>query len=612
MAIHGKQLKDASIDLTKLEGIAAAPTAGQLLVAASNGSMQALSVGGDLTASVSGGTLDLSIGLGTIQLSMIDAAAIVSEAEGIGSNDNDTTIPTSAAVKDYVDTEAAAQDLDFSADSGTGAVLLDSQALEFTGGTGIDTSASGKTVTLAIDSTVATLTGSQTLTNKTLTSAVLNTGVSGTAIKDEDDMASDSATHLATQQSIKKYVDDSVASAGGGTMSKFTISDGSNTQDIEQADTLTFAGTTNEVDVAVSATDTLTIGLPANVTVSNDLDVSNDLTVAKNLVVGQNLTVNGTTTTVNSTTVTVDDPIFTLGGDSAPSSDDNKDRGIEFRWHNGTAAKTGFFGFDDSTGRLAFIPDATNTNEVFSGTLGAIEGSELYISGTSAVTSSGAAKVQSAVAGQGLAHASGVLSLDLNQLDEKGIDVATDSVVFIDSDDSNISKKETVADLVTGVAGDGLAAASGVLSLSLNELTAAAVNVAGDSIAIIDASDSNNSRKESIADLATAMAGTSASTGVKATNGVFEVTLTSFMQSGSIASNQTDGSTVDVVTLTHTPVAAIDLRINGIAYPQGTSTAGYWYNDNGTIKWNDDGLHEAGLLLDTNDKYQVIYDYFAS
>jgi len=51
----------------------------------------------------------------------------------------------------------------------------------------------------------ATLT--QTLTNKTLTSAVLNTGVSGTAIKDEDNMVSNSATHLATQQSIKAYVD---------------------------------------------------------------------------------------------------------------------------------------------------------------------------------------------------------------------------------------------------------------------------------------------------------------------------------------------------------------------------------------------------------------------
>ena len=50
----------------------------------------------------------------------------------------------------------------------------------------------------------------KTLTNKTLTSAVLNTGISGTAIKDEDNMTSDSATHLATQQSIKAYVDSSI------------------------------------------------------------------------------------------------------------------------------------------------------------------------------------------------------------------------------------------------------------------------------------------------------------------------------------------------------------------------------------------------------------------
>lgn len=94
-----------------------------------------------------------------------------------------------------------------------------------------------------------------------------------------------------------------------------------------------------------------------------------DVDVGKDLVVTGDLTVNGTTTTVNSTTVTVDDPIFTLGGDTAPVSDDNKDRGIEFRWYDG-AAKTGFFGFDDSTGKFTFIPDGTNTSEVYSGTLG--------------------------------------------------------------------------------------------------------------------------------------------------------------------------------------------------------------------------------------------------
>ena len=56
-----------------------------------------------------------------------------------------------------------------------------------------------------------TLTGSETLTNKTLTSPVLNTGVSGTAVADEDNMSSNSATKLATQQSIKAYVDAQIA-----------------------------------------------------------------------------------------------------------------------------------------------------------------------------------------------------------------------------------------------------------------------------------------------------------------------------------------------------------------------------------------------------------------
>jgi len=103
---------------------------------------------------------------------------------------------------------------------------------------------------------------------------------------------------------------------------------------------------------------------------------------SSNVTVGGNLTVNGTTTTVNSTTVTVDDPIFTVGGDTPPGADDNKDRGIEFRWHNGSAAKTGFFGFDDSTGYFTFIPDGTNTSEVYSGTPGTLEAGGVRLSGT--------------------------------------------------------------------------------------------------------------------------------------------------------------------------------------------------------------------------------------
>ena len=57
----------------------------------------------------------------------------------------------------------------------------------------------------------------------------------------------------------------------------WTISDGSTTQSIDGGDTLTVSGTANEVEVAVSATDTLTVGLPNDVTVSNNLTVGNDV-----------------------------------------------------------------------------------------------------------------------------------------------------------------------------------------------------------------------------------------------------------------------------------------------------------------------------------------------
>ena len=108
------------------------------------------------------------------------------------------------------------------------------------------------------------------------------------------------------------------------------------------------------------------------------VSVSNgNITLAPNgtgkVIISGELQIDGTTTTINSTTLTVDDPIITLGGDATPSSDDNKDRGIEFRYHTGSSAKNGFFGYDDSTGYFTFVPDATNTSEVFSGTKGDFE-----------------------------------------------------------------------------------------------------------------------------------------------------------------------------------------------------------------------------------------------
>lgn len=64
--------------------------------------------------------------------------------------------------------------------------------------------------------------------------------------------------------------------------------------------------------------------------------------------------------------------VFTIGGIDPPTSDTHKDKGVQFRWHNGSTAKLGFFGYDDSSSKLVFIPDATNTDDVISGTIGEI------------------------------------------------------------------------------------------------------------------------------------------------------------------------------------------------------------------------------------------------
>ena len=117
-----------------------------------------------------------------------------------------------------------------------------------------------------------------------------------------------------------------------------------------------------------------------NVDVQGTLDVAGALTTANDLIITGNLTVNGTTTTVNSTVTTIDDPIITVGGDTAPASNDGKDRGVEFRYYDGSA-KIGFFGFDRSSSQFAFVTSATNSSEVISGTDGALRAGSLNLTG---------------------------------------------------------------------------------------------------------------------------------------------------------------------------------------------------------------------------------------
>ena len=249
-----------------------APAASSFTLAADSGSNDTFNTGETLTFT-GGDGIDTSVSNNAITITasaittaQLAAATLVTEAEGIGSNDNDTTLPTSAAVKDYVDNNITAQDLDVAGDSGTGAVDLDSQSL-------------------------------------------------------------------------------------------------------------TIAGTTNEIET-VASNQTITIGLP------------NDVTVSNNLTVTGNLYVNGSTTQVNTATTTIEDQLLDLGmvDGAVPSSDLNKDIGVLFNYYSGSAKKAAVF-WDDSTSRVVVSADVSESTGVLTNnTGGALEVASLYVSGCTGST----------------------------------------------------------------------------------------------------------------------------------------------------------------------------------------------------------------------------------
>ncbi len=196
-----------------------------------------------------------------------------------------------------------------------------------------------------------------------------------------------------------------------------------------------------KVAKAGGATGTTVNALSTALTISGN---DGDATFVNSVTITGDLTVNGSTTNVNVETMTVQDPVIELGGienGGALTGNDGKDKGVSFNWFQAGspgAAKLGFFGYDESTGYFTFIPDATNSTEVFAPATGTTLGvadlggvrvpnSELVLQGT-AVDSTAAElnKLDSNVA------ADASFTDDLED---------ADAVIIGDSSDSNATKK---------------------------------------------------------------------------------------------------------------------------------------------------------------------------
>jgi hypothetical protein len=158
----------------------------------------------------------------------------------------------------------------------------------------------------------------KTFTTPTITSPVLNTGVSGSAVLDEDDMSSDSATKVATQQSIKAYVDNSIDTE----MDVVFAADSSSGQITLDSETMTIAGGDNITTAASGNTVTITLSndvvtLTGTQTLTNKTFTSPTInvhtfssgTTTAGMSIGANgIVFEGATADAHETTLTAEDP----------------------------------------------------------------------------------------------------------------------------------------------------------------------------------------------------------------------------------------------------------------------------------------------------------------
>ena len=213
-------------------------------------------------------------------------------------------------------------------DGGTGAVTFTAGILKADG-------TNAFTTVTAPSGTIVGTSDTQTLTNKTINSASNTITITESNISDLGSYITASSTDTLTNKTIDA-ASNTLSNIGNASLtnSSITVTDGTTSTATSLGGTITFAGTSNEIEVGESS-GTITVGLPSDVTIGNNLTVTGDLTV------------NGTTTTVNSTTIEVTNS-FTFEGSTADAfettltvADPTADRTITLPDVTGTVITTG-------------------------------------------------------------------------------------------------------------------------------------------------------------------------------------------------------------------------------------------------------------------------------
>ncbi len=217
----------------------------------------------DGTASVSGAlssATSLALATGATVTGILDEDNMATNSA--------TQLATQQSIKAYVDSQVTAQDLDLAGDSGTGAVDLDSQSLTIAGGTGLTSVAGSQTVTLNIDATVATLTGSQTLTNKVLTSPTINAATMTGNVTVDNLIFNDTDISTASNGSL------TLNPGGTGTIELHAATNV--TGNTAVTGNLGVTGTLNTADVATTGNTTISGSLTTGTFNVGDLNINAD------------------------------------------------------------------------------------------------------------------------------------------------------------------------------------------------------------------------------------------------------------------------------------------------------------------------------------------------